>query len=278
MGPEVQDLSPSNRHEGAALGRNQRRLDPVVAGQGAVDRDPAVLEDLAAVLGKREEDGPRAAGDEALVVDRGLARVALDVLVVFLRQGAAPARRVDVHLVAVVALDERDLPRGELVGVLVDVAGVDREQDLVILEEVGPLHPRLPARGRLGDATRPLGDGALGIAGPLRADGCELRSAETGDLLLGGDCEGGRRRKRQRDRERGGSPSGHCSSSCCNPMLRLTIPLAWRAPPARPSEAARHAERDEVPVDGTGEHCWRRPLRTSSCRTGRTARLPGNPR
>jgi len=174
-----------DRFEGAALGRNQRRLIALHALNTIEHAEFSVLDQLAARFGNREQRRVSALQQQALVVNLGDPRVALDLLVALLWVRAAPSRRVDVHLVALVRLDQRDLSRRELVGILVDVAGVDGEEDLVVRKHIDPLLARLPAGRGLGDASLPLGNRTVGVAGPLCTDGRELGAAETGDLLRG---------------------------------------------------------------------------------------------
>src|SRR5690606_32090464 len=78
---------------------------------------------------------------------------------------ARAARGVDVHPVALERADQRLLAFGQLVLVLVDVRGVDREQRLVVLERVDARVAGLPSRRRPRDPAGPGRNRAVLVPG-----------------------------------------------------------------------------------------------------------------
>ncbi|MCY1530626.1 hypothetical protein D9M68_658200 [compost metagenome] len=129
----------------------------------------------------------------------GLPGAGADRLVHLVRQGRGAMARVDRNFVGIrVALEHRHLAGGQLVLVLLGVGRGDGEQRLLAGEGIGQEALGVHRAGIGRQASGPGGDGAVGIAGLLRAHGRQ-GGAQLGDLVGGnrGHHAAGEQRKGQ---------------------------------------------------------------------------------
>ncbi len=132
---------------------------------------------LHAALRNRERHPAIGVGEPVAAVQQpGAGGIGEGVVVQPLRRRAGTATGVDRHPEAVrVGLEQRQLARGQVFPVLLQVGLVDGEQRLVRGERVRVVLARLVAGRRLGDAAGPGGNAAGGVAGLLRAQRGEAR-------------------------------------------------------------------------------------------------------
>jgi hypothetical protein len=223
-------------------GGDDGRLDALEGLDRVVGRELAVLDGLAAALGNGKDGSSQPAGQEALLVHAALAQVALERLVHVLGERAAAAARIDVHPIALVAVDERLLPIRQLVCVLVHVAGVDGEEHLVVREDVDAGHPGLPAGRRLGDAAGPLRDRPLGVARPLGTHGSEVLP-QTRDLIFGRNRERGQRAGQQSHTEQRDRRPAHENSSLPDSIASVV-------------DGSRHAQYRKLRFNASQSRSW----------------------
>ena len=196
--------------------------------RGAAPAQQVVPDRLGTGLRDRERDAAVGArGDVA--VELGARRVLEGVVVHPLRRGRRAVRLVDVDAEAGgVLLQHRLRAVAQLVGVLVGVLGVDREQRFLVLERVAAPAARLVAGDRRGVAAGPGGDAAVLVAGLLCAEGREVGLQARGVFGRGG--RGGEGHAQRGQAGGGGDEvSSHGESPLC-------------------LERAAQRERDEVAV------------------------------